>query len=241
MVDEKYFSIRFQFLWLKASPLGTQHPIPPSPLTLENTRKRMSDSCSRPVPSSCPISFSFLVCFEWFKTWWVRHLGLCKTSLYFKGKDATTEDFKLKILIFFYLWIIKCLTPLHQTSHIFLIPLPNWAIFMVLEVLDGRLQMFFELQKQRNNVWGFDLLCVLKYLFMNLSILIAFLVLALDCFIYFFLESWVRSLTLWCWFYIKNNLVKSWIFELEQDYNVMPFNEDHHHPFVELVLEGPRI
>jgi hypothetical protein len=36
-------------------------------------------------------------------------------------------------------------------------------------------------------------------------------------------------------------LVKSWIFELEQDYNVMPFNEDHHHPFVELVLEGPRI
>jgi hypothetical protein len=38
--------------------------------------------------------------------------------------------------------------------------------------LGGGLQMFFELQKQRNNSWGFDLLWVLKCLLTSLSTLV---------------------------------------------------------------------
>jgi hypothetical protein len=43
-------------------------------------------------------------------------------------------------------------------------------VFLVLEALGGRLQIFFKLQKQRNNVQGFNLLCVHKCLFISLSI-----------------------------------------------------------------------
>jgi hypothetical protein len=46
-----------------------------------------------------PISSLFLVCIEWYKTWWMHQLGLYRTSLYSKGKDATIKDFKLEILI----------------------------------------------------------------------------------------------------------------------------------------------
>jgi hypothetical protein len=42
---------------------------------------------------------------------------------------------------------------------------------MALEVLGGGLQIFFELQKQRNNVQGFDLLSVLKCSLTGLSTL----------------------------------------------------------------------
>jgi hypothetical protein len=42
-----------------------------------------------------PISSSFLVHFEWLKTWWMHQLGLYKTS---KTKDAMIKDFKLKTL-----------------------------------------------------------------------------------------------------------------------------------------------
>ncbi len=75
----------------------------------ENTRKGWVIVCfknkildsSRPLTSSNSITSSFLVHFEWFKTWWVHQLKLYKTSFYFKGKDAMIQDFKLVILIRF--------------------------------------------------------------------------------------------------------------------------------------------
>jgi hypothetical protein len=74
----------------------------------------------------------------------VCQLGLYKTSLYTRNKDATTKDFKLEILICFNSPITVHWIPLHQTSHNFHIPLLNWETFMALEVLGGKLQMFFE-------------------------------------------------------------------------------------------------
>jgi hypothetical protein len=56
--------------------------------------------------------------------------------MYFRDKDATIQGFKLEILICFNSPIIK-----HSTSN-----------FVALETLGEGLQMFFELQKQRNNV-----------------------------------------------------------------------------------------
>jgi hypothetical protein len=73
------------------------------------TQTRMNDnllqffwkSNSRPSPNAKSVSSSFLVYFEWSKTWWVHQLGLSKTSLNSKSKDVTIKDFKLKILIYF--------------------------------------------------------------------------------------------------------------------------------------------
>jgi len=70
-------------------------------------KKRMSDSLlqffwkndSRFWSSSSLMSFSFLVCFEWFKIWWVHWPRFYKTSLYLRGKDATIKDLKFEILI----------------------------------------------------------------------------------------------------------------------------------------------
>jgi len=104
-----------------------------------------------------PISSLFLVCIEWYKTWWMHQLGLYRTSLNSKGKDATIKDFKLEILI----CLVKPTehwTTLHQTPHIVPTPLPNWG-----------LQMFFEVQKQRNNVSGFNLKWVCKCSLTGLS------------------------------------------------------------------------
>ncbi len=55
------------------------------------------------------------------------------------------------------------LAPYFQTLHIIPIPFPNapfphGAFFFGLEALGGGLQMFFQFQKQSNNVWGFNLL-----------------------------------------------------------------------------------
>ncbi len=86
---------------------------------------------------------------------WVCQLGLYKTSLYSRGKDAMIQDLKLKILT---------LNPSY-TKHPISSPilLLNSAIFVVLEALGEGLQMFFQ-QKKRNNVWGFDWFWLLKYL-----------------------------------------------------------------------------
>jgi hypothetical protein len=112
----------------------------------KNTRIFFSwKNISRPFSSFNPIFSSFKI-FEWLKTWWVHILRLYKISL------------NARILICFNLHITKHWTPLHQTSHIFLILLSNWVIFMVFETLGGGLNMFFELQKLKNNMWGFDLL-----------------------------------------------------------------------------------
>ncbi len=70
-------------------------------------------------------------------------------------------DLKLEILICFSSLIIEHWTPLHQTSHIFPIPLSDWEMFVTFEALGVELQIFLELQKQRNDVWGFDLVWVL--------------------------------------------------------------------------------
>ncbi len=110
-------------------------------------RKMMNDSLlqlfwknnSKPLSTSSPIIPSFLVCFEWLKTWWICQLSLYKISLYFKSKDATIKDLKFEILIYFNLPIIQHQTPLHQTPHIFPILLLNWTIFVALEALGGKL------------------------------------------------------------------------------------------------------
>ncbi len=147
-------------LQLWASEVNEQH---------SKHRKRMSDSLlqkfekiAQSFSSSSPISSSLLVCFEWIKTRWVCQLRIYKTSFYSRGKNTTIKDIKLKILICFKSPIVEHWTPLHQTPHIFPHPLSNWAILTALEALDEGLQIFFELQKQRNNVWGFHFLWLLK-------------------------------------------------------------------------------
>ncbi len=90
-------------------------------------RKRLSNSLlefffkknSRPLSSSCPIFYSFVVCLQWFKTCWVHQLKLYQLSLYSRCKETMIKDFKLEILICFNSPITKHWTPLHQTSYIF--------------------------------------------------------------------------------------------------------------------------
>jgi len=72
------------------------------------------------------------------------------------------QDFMLKILICFNSPISEHLTPMHRTPHVFPIPLWNWAIFVALESLSGGLQMFYELQKYKNNLWGFNFSWIFK-------------------------------------------------------------------------------
>jgi len=93
------------------------------------------------------------------------------------------KGFKLEILICFSSPIIEHWMPLHQTPHIFTIPLLNWEIFifaiplsnwanfLALKAL-GELQMFFELQNKRNNVWRFNLNWVPQSLLTGLSTLV---------------------------------------------------------------------
>jgi hypothetical protein len=143
-------------------------------------RKRMSGillqffwkNCSRSSSNSCLLFSSYLVCFEWFKIWWVIQLWLYKTSLNFRGKDETIKDFKFKILNLFSFTHHWALKPLHPTPHIFTFLLPNWIIFVALEALGGGFQMFYELYKQMNNVWAFNLLWVFKCSLTRLSILV---------------------------------------------------------------------
>jgi len=122
-------------------------------------RKRLSNSLfqkiwkknSKPLSSSCPIFYSFVVCLEWLKTWWMRQLKLYQTSLYSRCKGPMIKDFKLKILICFNSPITKHWTPLHQTSYIFSFLSGIKQFFVALKALGRGLQMFFQLQKQRNN------------------------------------------------------------------------------------------
>jgi len=72
-----------------------------------------------PLYSSSFIFFSFLVCFEWFKTWWVCQLGFYKTFFNSKDKDALIKEIKLEILICYNSFITKHWTLLHQTPHVF--------------------------------------------------------------------------------------------------------------------------
>jgi len=74
---------------------------------------------------------------------WVCQLGLYKTSLYSRGKDAMIQDLKIKI---------QTLNPSY-TEHPISSPilLLNSAIFVALEALGEGLQMFFQ-HKKRNNV-----------------------------------------------------------------------------------------
>ncbi len=136
-----------------------------SEVNSENTRKGWVIVCfknkilnsSGPLSSSNSISSSFLVHLEWFQTWWVHQLKLYKTSFCSKGKDARIQDFKLVILIRF-----DSLNTVTPNTHIFSIPLLNGKILGMLEVLGEGVQILLELQKQKNYVWGFNLLWVLK-------------------------------------------------------------------------------
>jgi len=121
-------------------------------------------------PSLVPAPYlpHFKVCFEWLKTWWVHQVGLHKASLYSKGKDAMIIDFKVKLLIWFNSPIFEHWNSFTQNIP-YPIPSPNWATFPTLVGLGEGLQMFVEIQKQRNNVQGFDLLSVLKCSLTGLS------------------------------------------------------------------------
>jgi hypothetical protein len=116
---------------------------------------------------------------------------LYKTSLSFKGENTMIKDFKLEILILFYLPITKHWSP-YQTTHIFLIPLSNWAILMTLKVLGEGIQILLKPQKQqRNNVRGFDLLCLFTCSLTGLSTLVTF----------FFLLTYFHHILNWqIWF-----------------------------------------
>jgi len=72
---------------------------------------------SRPLSSSCPIFYSFVVCLEWFETWCMRQLKLYQPSLYSRCKETMIKKFKLEIC--FNSPVTKHWTPLHQTSYIF--------------------------------------------------------------------------------------------------------------------------
>jgi len=78
------------------------------------------------------------------------------------------KDFKLEILIYFDSPLYEHWTIYTKHSTSFLIPFSIWATFTMLEVLGRRLQMFFELRKQRNNVWRFNLFWVHKCSFTGL-------------------------------------------------------------------------
>jgi hypothetical protein len=120
----------------------------------------------KPFLVSKPISFSFLVHFEWSKNLKVCQLKIYKTFLKSKCNKTMKKEFiskfEIVLLVYHQTWI-----PLHKTTHIFLIPWPNWTFFVALETLDGRLQMIFQQQKQRNNVQGvkfsFEILSVWWY------------------------------------------------------------------------------
>jgi len=97
----------------------------------------------RPLSNCCPISSSISNCLESLKTWWVPQLGLYKTSLYSKDKDATIKVFSLK----FWSNLIHLSSntkPLPQISHIFPILSLNWTTFVPLEVLSRERQMVLE-------------------------------------------------------------------------------------------------
>ncbi len=100
----------------------------------------------------------------------VHQLRLYKISLYSEHKDATIKDlFKFKIQFCFKSLIIKHWTP--YTKHLvsFLpIPLTNWEFLTTLAAQGGELKMFFELENQRNNMWKFNLIWVLKCLLTEL-------------------------------------------------------------------------
>jgi len=120
---------------------------------------------SRLLYSSRSISSSFLVRFEWFKTRWVHQLGLYETSMYSpeaKMQRSKISSSKSKSVLIHSPPTTKP-SPLHQTLRIFLIHLSNWVIFAELEALGEGLQIFFDLQKKRKNMWGFELLWVLKF------------------------------------------------------------------------------
>ncbi len=89
------------------------------------------------------IFFSFFIHFEWSKNLKVCQLRIYKTRLNSKCNKTMMKKYNLKIWNCFNVSIIKHELPLHKTTHIFLIPWLNWTFFVELEVVDGRLQMFF--------------------------------------------------------------------------------------------------
>ncbi len=98
----------------------------------------------------------------------MHQLGLYKTSLSSRGKDAMIKGFKLEILIYFDSPNIE--PP--YTKH----PISSPLLYWIEQFLKGY-RMVFELQMRRNNVWGFDLHWVLKCSLTSLSALLFFVLL----------------------------------------------------------------
>ncbi len=108
-------------------------------------RKRPSNSLfqfffkknSRPLSSSCPIFYSFVVCLQWFETWCMHQLKLYQPSLYSRYKETMIKNFKLEILICLNSPVTKHWTPLHQTSYIFAIVWTLCLMHRCVCVFDG--------------------------------------------------------------------------------------------------------
>jgi hypothetical protein len=103
---------------------------------------------SRFLSSSSLMSFSFLVCFEWFKIWWVHQLRFYKTSLYLRGKDATIIfflSFRVWSILIHLSPNIEPLTPnISCLAHSF----TKWPMFVKSKTLGGGLQMFFRFRSK---------------------------------------------------------------------------------------------
>jgi hypothetical protein len=92
-------------------------------------------------------------------------------NLYFRGKDAMIKDFKLQILICSISPITEHWTPYTKHTISSPITLLNWEIFAALEALGEGIQIFFQIQKQSNNVPVFGLLWIPKCSLTSLSTL----------------------------------------------------------------------
>jgi hypothetical protein len=83
----------------------------------------------KPFLISNPISFSFLVHFDWSKNLKVCQVGIYKTSLNSKCNKTMMKEFNFKIQNYFNMSITKHELPLHKTTHIFFVLWPNWTFF----------------------------------------------------------------------------------------------------------------
>jgi hypothetical protein len=86
----------------------------------------------------------------------------------------------------------------------------------MLEALGGGLQMFLEHHKQRNNVWGFDLLWLLKCSLIGLPTL-HFQTLRKFCFSFVFSQWWMDGCVHLSSIYDKETKVQTsvgWLFDL---------------------------
>jgi hypothetical protein len=142
--------MKFHCVWLKASRTNWICIKIKRWCTLHRKRMRYSllqkiwKNSFRPLSNCCPISSSISNRFECLKTWWVPQLGLYKTSLYSKDKDATIKVFSLKPWSNLIHLSSNTKPPYLKYPISSSILSLNWTIFVPLEALSRELQMLLE-------------------------------------------------------------------------------------------------